>query len=313
MKIACIGNITYDYSVYKEGFIEEGVRNSFNNVQTSPGGPASNAAYVLSKFGSKVSLYGKIGNDESGKYIYNQMKKENIDLTHVSISNEFMTPYSFIINNLTNNTRTICTVRAKNDYGKSKIEDITYETGYNYILTDGKYYEESLKLIKENPQAVSIIDAGRATKEILLLCRSIDYIICSEDFANEVTKNTIGDNEQENKEIYKKLKSYFPNALELVITIGKNGYICMKDDETLIMPSYNSGKQAIDTTGAGDIFHGAFTHAISSNYTFHESLEFANITASLSTTKNGGRYSCPDLTDVESRLKTTHKKLIKRK
>ena len=150
MKIACIGNITYDYSVYKEGFIEEGVRNSFNNVQISPGGPASNAAYVLSKFGSKVSLYGKIGNDESGKYIYNQMKKENIDLTHVSISNEFMTPYSFIINNLTNNTRTICTVRAKNDYGKSKIEDITYETGYNYILTDGKYYEESLKLIKEN-------------------------------------------------------------------------------------------------------------------------------------------------------------------
>ena len=94
MKIACIGNITYDYSVYKEGFIKEGLRNSFNNFSICPGGPASNAAYVLSKFGNNVSLYGQIGSDEQGQYIYNQMIKENINLSHVSISKEIMTPYS---------------------------------------------------------------------------------------------------------------------------------------------------------------------------------------------------------------------------
>lgn len=313
MKIACIGNITYDYSVSKEGFIEEGIRNNFNNATMCPGGPASNAAYVISKFGNNVSLYGQIGNDEPGKYVYQQMRQEAIDISHVSISNNIMTPYSFIINNLTNSSRTICTIRTNKDFNKSKIDNIDYETDYNYILTDGKYYEESIELIKKNPSAVSIIDAGRATKEMLLLCNHVNYIICSEDFANEVTKKTIGDNINENKNIYKELKSYFPYSKELVITIGSKGYICEKDNEVIIMSAYASGEKAIDTTGAGDIFHGAFTHAIANGYTFHESLEFANITASLSTTKKGGRYSCPSLTDVEARINKNIKVLTKRK
>ena len=64
------------------------------------------------------------------------------------------------------------------------------------------------------------------------------------------------------------------------------------------MPAYNPTEPIIETTGAGDIFHGAFTHAIANGYSFHESLEFANITASLSTTKKGARYSCPSLKTV---------------
>lgn len=67
MKIACIGNTTYDCIVSGDTFLKEGLRNSFDNAIFSIGGPTSNAASVLTRFGNNVDFYGQIGNDENGK------------------------------------------------------------------------------------------------------------------------------------------------------------------------------------------------------------------------------------------------------
>ena len=50
---------------------------------------------------------------------------------------------------------------------------------------------------------------------------------------------------------------------------------------------------------------------MSVGYTYHESLEFANVTATLSTAKVGGRDSCPDLETVENAM-TSQKVLVKK-
>lgn len=303
MKAACLGNITTDVSVYKDGFIEEDRRNNFEGFNISPGGPASNAAYLLSKYGNNVDLYGQIGNDINGQIIYQQMQQENLNVKHISVSNNVMTPYSFIINNNLKSSRTICAVRSEKDYNNATIEKIEYENDYDYILIDGKYPEESMILLCKNPSATSIIDAGRVSDEMLLLCNYADYIVCSEDFANKVLGKTISYDIEKDKIIYQELKDYFPFAEKLVITIGGHGYICEKDDEIINMPAYESCYKTVDTSGAGDIFHGAFVHALGNGYTFYDALEFANVTASLSTTKRGGRYSVPELEEVENILK----------
>jgi len=281
MKIVCIGNITYDFSVSMEGFIKEGTRNNFSDATICPGGPACNAAYLLAKYENSVDLYGKVGKDPTGHFIYNKLLDENINIKHVDITDNVTTPYSFIINNELNSTRTICAVRSKEEFKRPIIENVEYDKDYDYILTDGKYFEESIRLMENNTSAKAIIDAGRVSNDMLMLCNFADYIICSEDFANEVTGRIISNNELENVEIYKELKTYFPFAEELVITIGEKGYICEKNDDVITMPAYKSDKKSIDTTGAGDIFHGAFTHALANGHDFYESLEFANITAQM--------------------------------
>lgn len=297
MKIACIGNATFDMTVSGNKFIKEGVRNSYTNATFTAGGPASNAASVLGKYGSNVDFYGQIGNDTNGNFVYEEMLKENINLKHLNITNNSLTPFSFIINNTTNSTRTICSVRSEIDYLKSNIESIEYDNDYDYILTDGKYVDNTKELFGKNPKAIKIIDAGRVNKGVIELCHKVDYIICSEDFASEVTSVDIESGL--NDEIgYLKLKEIFTKAKGIVITVGKRGYICEKDNQVITKPAYDSGMKAIDTNAAGDIFHGAFTYAISNGYDYYESLEFANITASLSTTKVGGRKSIPELEEV---------------
>ena len=297
MNTAIIGNIVRDTTIYSDEFIVEGEKHSFDNASFITGGPASTAASVLARFHNTVDFYGQIGNDPEGEFVYNEMSREGINMNHVNKSNNMMTPQGFII--VTNDKRTIVSLRSPKDLKHPTIDDIKYETGYDYILTDGKYVEESINLIKLNPNAISIIDAGRVNSGVLKLCKYVDYIICSEEFANKVTGGIINDNYENNTKIYKILKKYYKDAKGITITVGSRGYICEKDGEVVNFPAYDSGMKAIDTNGAGDIFHGAFTHAISNGYDYYDSLKFANITASLSTTKFGGRKSCPSLQEVE--------------
>ena len=104
------------------------------------------------------------------------MLSENIDLRHVNISNEVSTPFSFVMLNTSNSTRTIATVRSKDDLTNPKIGNVEYETGYDYILTDGKYVDNTIELIKNNPNAITIIDAGRVNNGVIKLMVSSTYL-----------------------------------------------------------------------------------------------------------------------------------------
>ena len=298
MKIACIGNATFDMTVSGEKFIKEGVRNTYTNATFTAGGPASNAASVIAKFGSYVDFYGQIGKDVNGEFVYKEMLNENINLKHLKVTDKLLTPFSFIIINTFNNSRTICPVRSNEDLVKPNIKEFSCEKDYDYILTDGKYVDNTIELIKNNPKAVTIIDAGRVNDGVIKLCHMVDYIICSEEFASEVTEIDMVASGLNDEIVYKKMKKIFPNAKGITITVGGRGYVSENDNKVITNPAYDSGMRVVDTNAAGDIFHGAFTYALSSGYDYYEALEFANITASLSTTKSGGRKSIPGLNEV---------------
>ena len=301
MKIASFGNSTLDTTVYGDKFILEDERNSFDYSTMTPGGPASNAASVIAKFGNQVDFYGRMGNDAYGSFVRRELKKENIDIRHLKESDSVSTPFSFIIINTTDSTRTINTIRSKADYNNPKIEEFSYETDYDFILVDGKYPQDSIEFIENNPNAISIIDAGRVNDGVIEVCKKVNFIICSEDFANGVIDSRLNHDSENNTRIFKQMQEMFPKAT-IAITVGKDGYICEKDSEVVTIPAYEPELPVIDTNAAGDIFHGAFTYAIATGYDYYQSLEFANVTASLSTTKPGGRYSCPQLFEVENIL-----------
>lgn len=302
-KIACIGNFVFDCNVSSDKFIKEDERNNYSNVMFSSGGPAANAASVIGRFGGNVDFYGKVGNDYFGNIISKELEEDNINLNHLEISNKTMTPFGFIIINTNKKTRTICSLRSHEDFVNPILENINYGEKYDLILTDGKYVDESIKLIKKNKNAIKIIDADKANEKTINLCREMDYIICSENFANKVTGMKISDDYYNNYYIYKQLENVFNNAKGIVITVGAKGYICKKENEVINFPAYKPEEEIIDTNGAGDIFHGAFTYALAIGLDYYKSLEFANVTAALSTTKRGGRKSIPDLGDVKNALK----------
>ena len=79
----------------------------------------------------------------------------------------------------------------------------------------------------------------------------------------------------------------------IIITLGENGCYFKNNKEEFIVPASNLKKPVVDTTGAGDAFNGALSVAISQNKNYKEAIEFANLVAGVSVTREGAANSMP--------------------
>jgi sulfofructose kinase len=93
-------------------------------------------------------------------------------------------------------------------------------------------------------------------------------------------------------EAAKRLRERGPTVV--VVTEGEAGCWCASPDGDFHVPAYVA-PEVIDTTGAGDVFHGAFLHARATGRSLHASLELASAVAALKCRALGGRTGAPDL------------------
>mgnify|MGYP000767292057 FL=1 len=122
----------------------------------------------------------------------------------------------------------------------------------------------------------------------------VTYLICSKDFAEEFTNTKIDvSNFETLVTAYETLKINFKT--NIIITLDKDGSFTKIDDYEII-PSLR--EEVLDSTGAGDIFHGAFAYFISNGYSLKKTIELSSITSAISVTRMGGRYSIPELSEV---------------
>ena len=292
MKILCIGHAAYDITIPLDKFVIENTKNRVDERVECGGGPASNAAYLLGKWGCDVTFMGVVGNDEYGRYIKKELDSVNVNTDYLELSSEYKTTSSFIIANKSNGTRTILTYRPKEM--KMKEIDLSFEP--DIILVDGQEYNASDKILKKYPKAISIIDAGRTTEEVIDLAKKVKYLVCSKDFAEKMTNEKFDfDNLNSLSIIYQKMKDIFKN--EIIITLESHGVLYEHNHKLKLLSGIK--KKAIDTTGAGDIFHGAFTYGISQRWEIEKVIRLANVTAGLSVTKIGGRFSIFDLDEIK--------------
>ena len=290
MKIVCVGHAAYDITIPVESFIKENTKTRIKNKIECGGGPASNAAYLLGKWGMDTTFLGIVGNDEYGKSIKNEFKKVNVNTDFLELNNQVETTTSFIIANQENGSRTILTNRQPM---KMKLVDLPFYP--SYILLDGQEYEMSKRLLNQYPKAVTIMDAGHSTLENIDLARQVDYLVCCHEFAYDVTRIPL--EEQNYEKIFMKMKENFKG--NIIITLEDKGCLYEFEGKIKLMPTIKM--KALDSTGAGDIFHGAFVYAIANQMEYEKAILLATIAAALSVTKIGGRNSIFELKEVQEK------------
>lgn len=286
MKILCMGHASYDITTPVEAYPIENTKNRVHARIECGGGPASNAAYLLGKWGLDVTFAGVVGDDLYGKRIKKEFEDIKVNTDYLVLNNNGQTPTSFILANQENGSRTVLTYRP--DVLNLKSLDLNFEP--DVILIDGQEYEMSKQILKQFPNAISIIDASRDRKEIIELCHMVDYLVCSKGFAEQITDIKIDyDDFSTLEKVINKLEKEFSN--HVVVTLEDKGCLYKIDGKAKIMPSIKV--KALDTTGAGDIFHGAFTYGIAKKIDYEKTLKLANIAGAISVTRIGGRNSIP--------------------
>lgn len=292
MKVICVGHSTYDTTLPLDNYPKENIKYRISKHIECGGGPASNGAYLLAKWGMTVTIASVIGKDYYGDKIIEEFKKVGANTDFLEQREDHATSSSFILANMSNGSRTIITSK------KSPIRKLSKEitTKADLILIDGEHPETANDVLNNNPQAISILDAGRLNEATRELGKKVTYVICSKDFAEEFSHKKLSDSANIDilKEIHSKLENYFNT--NIIITLEATGSFTKIGNAYEIIPSVKV--KALDSTGAGDIFHGAFTYFIGKEYPLREAIRLASITAAISVTRIGSRYSIPKLSEV---------------
>lgn len=293
-KVCCIGQSVYDmtYPIYDD--VIENRKYRVTEKFECMGGPATNAAYLNAKWGNETCLISRMGNDLYGQKIMTGLKDIGVNTKYIKICNQD-TSVSAVVSNLSNGKRTIFNCPANR-------EEINFEypDDIDVILVDGHELKASLDMLELFPQAKSLIDAGTYKPELKELVSRVDYLICSEDFARQYTNLEFHiDDANSINQVFEKLKEL--NDKQIVVTMGEKGLLYEEGDIIKHMPAFKC--KPVDTTGAGDIFHGAFAYCLSKDYTLEESLKISSMTSAISVETMGGQVAIPSFAEVMERMK----------
>lgn len=295
MKIICVGHAAWDITIPVSKFPIENTKNRYSNVVECGGGSAFSASYLLGKWGMKPYFIGTVGNDIYGQDIMNFLHSVSINTDFVKIIDS-STTRGVILANEENGSRTILTYQ-NGDICQN--ESFLLPFTPDIMLFDGQEYIVTKKFLQEYPNSISIMDAGRATLNNMELAKLANYVICSKDFAEALTNKKFDFRNFESLTIiYREVKEHIPGIL--VITLGKYGSIYEKNGNVVIVPSICVN--TVDSTGAGDIFHGAFVYGISKGMMFDEIIKFATVAAGLSVQYVGVQNSIVSLETVKEKF-----------
>ena len=290
-EVLCVGHAAYDLAMFVDGFPNENAKAETGEWLESGGGPAANAAYLMSKWGARCAFAGLVGDDHYGRCIRAELEAVGTDVSRLQSLPHHTTPLSVILVNKQTGTRTIVNRKVR---GRALRLDAAALAGSlpSVLLFDGHELDASLAALRAFPDAASILDAGSWREGTAALAGKVKYLVASERFARQATSF------DDPRASLGKLREHFPT--NVVVTLGEKGLVADDGSGFRHMPAFPA--ECVDTTGAGDIFHGAFAFAIGRAMPFWECLRFASMAASLSVRKPGGRASIPTLSQVEEAL-----------
>jgi sulfofructose kinase len=288
--VLCIGVTSYDlvFSVDHHPATDE--KATAKTFMSCGGGPAANAALTVARLGLKAAFCGYLGNDIFGDLHFREFQASQIN-TDLLIRGEKATPISTILIK-PNGERSLVNYRDSRPLTVDQINSSLLNP--KVILFDGHEPEISLHFMQRAKKSniPTILDAGSVNPGTSLLYNKVDYLVCSEVFAREITR------EEDPEQALLVLSGKNPNV---VLTMGEKGL--------LWKTSRNNGRlkafavNAVDTTGAGDVFHGAFARCIALNKQWQECLNFSSAAAAFSCARFGARTSIPNLAEVNQLIK----------
>ena len=258
------------------------------SMHSCGGGPASNAAVAISRLGGQAAFAGYLGRDAFGDGHLMELLEAGVQTTGVDRGNA-ATPVAAITIK-PDGERSIVDYRAPTALAPENMISLSTQPA-RVLLVDGHQPLLSIKLVEEARLLgiPSVLDAGSVHDGTMSLYNKVDYLISSEKFAHQFSGE---------EDPRKALASFDGTAPFTAVTWGSDGVYWQDDEGQHHMPAFDI--EAVDTTGAGDAFHGAFALGLAQVMELRTNLRRACATAALTCLKVGARSALPDQARVEA-------------
>jgi len=289
-----LGQCCIDYLGVVEQYPGINRKEEINDFTVEGGGPVATAMVTLSRLGATTTFIGKISDDYFGGLIKDSLINESVNVDYLVVENGKRSQFAFIAIEKTTGKRTILWSRATvtplraDEFNRNVINTA------KVLLLDGLMLESSLEAAKcaRDAGVTVVVDPGSRRDDQFALVKIADYFIASEDFTNQYYSGN--DPKAAAMEILKQ------GAKTVIVTMGEKGCICVSRENYFYQPAFKIN--AVDTTGCGDVFHGAFIFGLLQDWDLNKTARFASATAALKCREIGGRKAIPALSDVEELL-----------
>ena len=279
--VLCVGAGTYDlvYSVDRHPEPDEKIRaTSFIGCG---GGPAANGAVAVARFDLTASFVGYLGHDIFGNAHFDELQQAGVLTDHV-VRGDYSSALSVVIVKPDGSRALVNYRKAESFIASGSIDFSTIDA--KVILFDGHEPHISPDLARSARQKniITVLDAGSIHSGTEELAGLVDYLVCSEKFGLSFS------GEKSKEKAVDKLSSYAPNV---IITVGDRGLVWKNQEGSGRLKPFKV--KAVDTTGAGDVFHGVLAACLAQKKEWLDSLRYASAAGALCCTKIGARLGIP--------------------
>ena len=283
--ISAVGISVVDHIMILDGFKTGEGSFHCESYLVEGGGMAATALCAAAKLSAETRLFSRIGDDLNGVFILDELKRYGVDTAGVVTIPGKASTVSFVLVDKMSGEKQFYSEWIKPAF-EDRIElDISLLKGTEVLLVDGHWTEGALKAsewAKTNGVPV-VADFKRKYTNLEALFPFIDYFVIPSFFAEELTGAA------DPEDMLAGLAAIQPGVP--VITLGDFGGMYLFEGKVRRYRSFPV--QCVDSTGAGDAFHGAFCRFLTQNLDLHRCLELASAVGALNCRAFGGRTGLP--------------------
>ncbi|MEH2114116.1 sugar kinase [Nostoc sp.] len=247
-----VGLVTLDLIYLAESAPKSNQKIVATDYTVAAGGPATNAAVTFSHLGNEATVLGVVGFHPMTQLIRGDLANYKVAIADLEPTTDLAPPVSSIIVTQATGERSVVSINAVKTQVSSASIPADILQNVNILLIDGHQIAVSYALAQmaKAKNIPIVIDAGSWKPGFEQILPFVDYAICSANFYPP--------NCETREDVFAYLSGF--DIPHIAITHGQNPIEYLSCTKTGIVDVPQI--QAVDTLGAGDIFHGAFCHYI---------------------------------------------------
>jgi sulfofructose kinase len=273
--VVCLGSVVMDHTFLVQDIVQPPSKNRANGYSLGAGGLAANASIGVARLGGRCVFWGRVGDDLNGRPLLEALAAQGVDVSHCHMAQNARTPVSAVLVDPVGE-RSIYSYRGDNLGTDPSWLPLQLLDAAQAFLCDPRWPEGSgAALDYARARGIpTVIDGEKSETRLLLdLIPRSDHAIFSQPGLTNYAPGA--------RPVDGLRKAIAAGCRTAGVTRGEKGtlWLTAEDPEPRITPAFRV--QATNTTGAGDVFHGAYALAMAERQTVAEAMRFASAAGGL--------------------------------
>ena len=298
--VLVVGSLNADLVVRAPRFPQPGETISGEDLQVIPGGKGANQAVAAARLGAHVSMLGRVGKDNFGDFLLDNLKSNHVDSQFVQ-RDDASTGTAIIVVDANGQNSIVLSPGANGKVSPADVEHASFPAGGLLLLqleiptptvlrAAQRARENGLRVILNPAPAKSLPDK---------LIALADFLIPNETELSLLTGMDVEDIPSAEQAARALLQR---GAKHVILTLGSKGALIVDEGISTHVDTFKVN--VVDTTAAGDAFIGGFANALLQNRSLEEAVQYGCACGALATTKFGAQPSLPTKEEVEKLINT---------